>query len=255
MIRSFLATLAALTPTVVLAQYSPPPQQDPQAAPAPAPAPQAQPAPAPQAPAPYPAAPAPAQAAPPAYPWQQPPPQYPQQMPPRQQRDSWYIGFGIGGGGGDIRVNGTTYSFKDFMGGGGDAVSMNFRVGWTASPNLLLGFDTGFLAGTGPSGTNDTVQLSHYDVGMMWFPMERGFYVRAAAGLSSIHIDTSGPVLLGTGDFRGWNAIGGVGYAFWLGRTFNLTLNLDYEVQGYGSNNVDVQGASGVSGWIGFDWY
>jgi hypothetical protein len=210
----------------------------------------------------------PPQAAPPAYappPEYPPPPQYappPQDAPPEQtpaaaprrsgrQRDSWYIGFGLGSGRGDAHfVNGDP-AFSDLVNGGATTGAFNFRVGGTLTPKLLLGFDGGFVATDGDGvGSGASVQANYYDVGIMYFPIERGPFIRAGAGLSSMiwEIDT-----VGDSRARGFNVLGGLGYAFWLGRTFNLTLNLD--VQRHWFDEGDLEGATATGVWLGFDWY
>jgi len=244
-----VALIAAIAPAVSFAQQqgsapaapgsswetTPPPQSAPPSAPAPAPAAPAYPPPQAQAPA-YPPA---------AYP----PPVYPAARP--QRRGAWYIGFGLGGGGGNINGAGTSTSLSDWVGGGATTLSINFRVGATLTPNLLLGFDGGALA---TQNGNNSVQLNYYDLGMMFFPAEKGFFLRAAAGLSAAVLD-GGTYVTGQGTVRGGNVLAGLGYAFWLGETFNLTLNLDYQAHFFGSNTVDLKSAGGVSGWVGFDWY
>jgi hypothetical protein len=192
-----------------------------------------------------------------------PPPQYPpppQYAPPApvappgayapssKQRGSWYIGFGLGGGGGTVDlVDAGRTDLAHLVAGGSETVSFNVRVGATLTPKLLLGFDGGFV---GATGSNDTsAQLNTYDVGMMYFPRERGFFLRGALGRSVLAQTTP----LGDASVAGFNVVGGLGYAFWIGRTFNLTLNADAQRHWFGKANVD--SARAWSAWLGFDWY
>jgi len=249
------ALIAAIAPLGALAQQpgaapaaggsswetTPPPQSA-----SPTPPPQQAPAPAPAAPAYPPPQAMPAPAYPPAA---YPPPVFPAARP--QRRGAWYIGFGLGSGAGNIDGAGTSTSLSNWVGGGATTLSLNFRVGATLTPNLLLGFDGGALA---TQNSSNSVQLNYYDVGMMFFPVEKGFFLRAAAGLSAAVLD-GGIYVTGKGTVRGGNVLAGLGYAFWLGETFNLTLNLDYQAHFFGSNTIDLKSAGGVSGWVGFDWY
>lgn len=172
-----------------------------------------------------------------------------------REREGWYIGFGLGGGGGAVRIAGDRYAFDDLLGRSGTTLAMNFRVGKTVTPKLLVGFDGGALAARA-SGPDEAFQLNSYDVGAMFFPWERGAFARVTAGRSILLVESDGPVLAGKGSYAGWNAIGGVGYAFWLGQTFNLTLNLDYQAHSFSdAGPIDVTGAGGWSAWVGFDWY
>ncbi|HEX7489845.1 MAG TPA: hypothetical protein VF341_13115 [Anaeromyxobacteraceae bacterium] len=172
------------------------------------------------------------------------------------RRGGWYIGFGAGGGGGNVTVNGQNYGMGALVGQSDGAFGMNLRVGGTITPELLLGFDGGFLS-TATSGA--MVQLNRYDVGVMYFPWQRGFYLRGAVGLAALTIDATGGggILTGKGTTRGLDALAGVGYAFWVGRSFNLTVNADLDLQTYGnqSSGADVTSARGGSLWLGFDWY
>ena len=66
-----------------------------------------------------------------------------------------------------------------------------------------------------------------------YFPWERGFYVKGGFGRSAVSKAADNGVA--TSDFGagGWNVAGGLGYAFWLGQSFNLTANLDFSRQWY----------------------
>lgn len=228
-----LATLVLAFPVLGAAQSAQ--ESPPQAAP---PAPHYAPAPQYAPPSPHHAAPR---------------PEYPEpHRRPERHRDSWYIGFGLGGGDGRVQLSSGTVGFDDMVYSDDRAtLAMNLRVGATVSPKLLLGFDGGFIASAGEDGGySSSVQLNHYDVGLMYFPMERGLYLRAATGLSAIVQDVEP---LAKASARGFNVIGGAGYAFWLARTFNLTVNVDFARHWF--RDVGVDGASSWSAWLGFDWY
>ncbi len=171
------------------------------------------------------------------------------------QRGSWYIGFGIGSGGGKAKDETGSYSLSEGL---GDTLSLsiNFKVGLTLTPKLLLGLDiNGFQTSGTVTGTSvdATYQISTYNAMVTWFPMERGLFLRGGFGLSNLSLDVSG---YGSDDVSGWNLDVGAGYAFWLGKSFNLTLNLDYAVQSYGSNKVGAPDSSNYWAlWLGFDWY
>ncbi len=210
--------------------------------------------PAPQAAPPAPAAP-PAQYAPP--PQYAPPaaPSPPQPYQPRQKRrDTWYIGFGLGAGDGKVKTDTGTVDFKNYVYSDRTSAAVNFRVGATVSPRLLVGLDAGGVGSFAEeAGYASIVQLNYYDAGIMYFPVERGFFLRAGAGLSAIVQNIDSP--LGKHEFsaNGFNVLGGVGYAFWLGRTFNLTVNLDAQAHSFSKANVE--GGTAWGAWIGFDWY
>lgn len=195
-------------------------------------------------------APTPPQFAPPPRPRAEPPATV-QAYRPEPQRDSWYIGFGLGTGDGKVDLVHGTADFEDMVYSDRANIAFNLRVGATLTPRLLLGFDGGFVASVADDGGyTSSVQLNYYDVGAMYFPWERGFFVRAATGLSAI-VQELEP--LGKASARGFNVIGGVGYAFWLGRSFNLTLNVDFARHWF--DDAGVEGGSAWAAWLGFDWY
>ena len=171
------------------------------------------------------------------------------------RRDTWYIGFGLGSGGGRYTDETGSYSLSDGL-SDTVTVSLNFKVGVTLTPGLLLGLDVnGFqTSGTITGSTVDaTYVITTYNAMVTWFPMERGFFLRGGLGLSNLRLEVSG---LGSDHVSGFNLDVGAGYAFWLGRTFNLTLNLDYAAQRYGSSEAGAPTRSNYTAlWLGFDWY
>jgi hypothetical protein len=278
-----LAALIVAVPVAAFAQESlPAPQQDAGTAPARPPAAAGAPvSPAPPAPAPTSAEPAAAAAAPAAVPaavpGPPPPPQYPpppQQAPPayapglppppappEKERGNWYIGFGLGGGDGALTPRGGLAAAlgKDRLRFSGDKGSFNFRIGATASPKLLLGLDTGAVVASddrvalGGATYKATSSLTYYDAAFMFFPWERGLFLRGGVGLSSASFILEGGGTKTEVSANGLNVLGGVGYAFWLGRSFNLTLNLDGQRHAF--DTVDLGGATSWSAWLGLDWY
>jgi hypothetical protein len=212
--------------------------------------------------APPPAQPPPPAPPPPAYaqPAQPSPPGAPASYPPQfRPRDTWYIGFGLGSGGGQYRDSVGTRALSD-IGTDSTSVFLNFKVGATLTPRLLLGLDIAGISTTGSAGTgwfgpmNATVQITNYDAMLTWFPMERGLFLRGGAGLSAFTLDDPSAITLRS--IRGVNATVGGGYAFWLGRTFNLTVNLDLSAQRYDSSAAGAPTRSNFTAlWLGFDWY
>jgi hypothetical protein len=245
-----MRTIAALLVTLPLVAAAQP------AAPAPASA-EAQPAPAAYPPPPQGAPPAPPpQAASPA-----PPPQYaaPGQraVRPPKTREGWYIGFGLGGGDGKVANEIETADFDELHYGGQSNVFMNFKVGATLTPKLLLGGDMSMLMSVASSDDISTsLGILNLDAVVTFFPMRRGFFVRGGAGISSLSFAIDTPIGDDEGSASGFNLMGGLGYAFWLGGQFNLTANLDFSRQWYGeSDDLDIDDSQFWSLWVGFDWY
>jgi hypothetical protein len=230
--RTLFALLVAM-PLATVAQVAPPPEPPP---------------PAPPPPAYFPAQPSP----PGAYPAQP----SPLSLAPRVGgRSPWYIGFGVGSGSGQGKDSVGNYEFSDGM---ADPVTVfvNFKAGATLTPTLLLGFDLSGLRTAGryidPTGPDYAVQVSNYDAMVTWFPVERGPFLRGGLGLTQYILSLSG---YQDNSINGSNLTVGGGYAFWLGRTFNLTVNLDYSAQRYEGNNLGLSRSHYTVLWLGFDWY
>src|SRR5574341_454607 len=178
------------------------------------------------------------------------------------RRNTWYIGFGLGTGNGSVSYGGSTYSFQDehdFAWGMSTSptnLSFNFKVGATLSPNLLLGFDiTAVRSQYDNSGSSTAIQVNNYDAVVTWFPQGEGFFARGGAGVSAITYSVDTPIGSGSNSASGFNVLGGVGYAFWIGQNFNLTLNADYSFQNYGSSDLGIDNSNFWNLWVGFDWY
>jgi Outer membrane protein beta-barrel domain len=206
--------------------------------------------------------------APPAYPPPYPPPYPPHPAAglaqPVPQRGTWYIGFGVGTGAGAFHLDdGTRRTFADAVGGDVTSLFFNFKVGGTVSPRLLLGFDLSTLSTHGTSAdvagfTFDTsVQVTNLDAMVTFFPFERGLFLRGGLGLATLYVKDFGFFgVVGESHTRtGVGAVLGAGYAFWLARSFNLTLNLDLSAQSYGKSAGREKDSSAANLWLGFDWY
>jgi hypothetical protein len=106
------------------------------------------------------------------------------------RRSPWYIGFGLGTGDGSLRYASGTYTFKEeheyLWGGSVDPtnLSLNFKVGATLSPTLLVGFDiTAVRSQFDEGGFTSGFQVNNYDAVVTWFPQGEGFFVRGGASL------------------------------------------------------------------------
>ena len=175
------------------------------------------------------------------------------------QRDSWYIGFGLGGGlSASWEATTDTVSFDDWLDGleKDPKISLNFKVGGTISPETLLGFDvTAVGQGGTASGVDAHAQINNYFLMLTHFPNKEGLFIRLGGGYSVIVATIDTPF----GDFdsrvKRVGALGGIGYALWLGKSFNLTLNLDHSQQWYSSSFGEPDTSQFTILYVGFDWY
>jgi opacity protein-like surface antigen len=178
------------------------------------------------------------------------------------RRSPWYIGFGIGGGNGNMSGLGNTVTFSEahsnLWGMSVDPanVVVNFKLGLTLSPTLLIGYDTtGIISMYSSGGASSTLQIVNYDAMATWFPQGEGLFLRGGAGLSKFTLTLDDAYGTATESASGFNVIAGVGYALWVGQSFNLTINLDYSLQSYGSSATEIDSSNFFAAWVGFDWY
>jgi hypothetical protein len=172
---------------------------------------------------------------------------------PPATRDRWYIGFGLGGGSGRATETSGDRPLADWVDADHLTAFLQFQAGVTLTPGLLLGGELDVLrTSSDTSQGKKAAQISNVDAVLTWYPQEKGFFLRGGGGLTVFRREWPG---LSAAHYPGANLSVGTGYAFWIGRTFNLSLHLDYSRQWYGSNALDLTGSSYTVGWLGFDWY
>lgn len=175
------------------------------------------------------------------------------------QRDSWYIGFGIGAGFDEAwYVDGKKVTFEDWHGlsDGNVTAALNFKAGGTLSPKLLLGFD---LTSIGESSTNGYTDrfcsIDNYFLMLTFFPWEEGFFSRVGGGVSDLQVEEDFGAYTIERSVDGYGFLIGMGYAFWLGKSFNLTLNVDHSRQYYNNSSGEPHRSKFTIVYLGFDWY
>ena len=179
------------------------------------------------------ASPAPPPAAPPQVAPPEAPPALPAPPPVRltrysRYRTAWYLGFGLGGGGGWVSDDSGYQSESE----GGVAVQL--KAGWVARPWMLVGVE---ISAWRHDEDRYWVQFSHYDVVATFFPIfDNGFYGKAGLG--------AGVTMLGDIDVVGGTSIEGrteagvdvklgLGYEWQLFSSLNLGGELCYSVTAY----------------------
>lgn len=180
------------------------------------------------------------------------------------ERDEWYIGFSLGTGVASFTVDDKSRSYSEYFDEIGlkDAMRLgiNFEVGATITPKLLVGFETAAMAQIGAEMIGDVerkVQLQHsqYLASATYFPMEKGLFLKAGAGLSRIVLLSEvGQRSLEVSE-SGFGGSLGAGYALWMGESFNMLLANDFHMATFSGGDGAPQG-----GWfnltrLGFYWY
>lgn len=176
------------------------------------------------------------------------------------QKSSWYIGFGIGTGNGSYETEGGTSLQLDEFAGTNNVdyaprVSINFGLGAILSPEMHLGFDVTALRATADSSTGSasaSVQINNYMAMLTWFPMSEGLFVRAGAGGAVMQAEFDSGTYSTSESYGGYCLLGGVGYAFWIGDTFNLAINFDYSQQNYGE---EIDSSKFWNLYVSFYWF
>lgn len=120
-------------------------------------------------------------------------------------REGFFIGLGMGGGGGEVTGN------SDAEVGGGW-----LTIGGTLSPKVRLAADIqGYALGPSEDEVVGTTTLA-----ALWYPSATGnFFVKGGLGVATVSISQPGPD--GTGS--GFGTVMGVGYDWRLGRKVSLT--------------------------------
>jgi hypothetical protein len=142
-------------------------------------------------------------------------------------RSSWYIGFGLGGGGGWVSDD---YSSSDAEGG----IALQLKVGWVARPWMLIGFEASAFR---YSGDPFWYQFNHYDLMATFFPIyDRGFLIKGGLG--------AGVAMMGASE-----VLGGVSVNSRTDVGFDMKLGVGYEWQLLSSFNLGVEAAYGLTAY------
>lgn len=155
------------------------------------------------------------------------------------EKSSWYIGFGLGTGDGGWEIEGEEVTFDDWFEGFDTTprVTGNLGVGAILNPKLHLGFDLSLISQEGDGKVHGydvevDFQITNYLAALTYFPTGEGLFIKAGVGVSTIGYEIGIPVSESRSD-SGTAMLAGLGYAFWLGKTFNLCLNAEYSHQSY----------------------
>lgn len=171
-------------------------------------------------------------------------------------RDTWYIGFGVGPGAGSYTFEGERVNFRDHHGGlSATQVAFQLELGATVSPQLLVGGELSALVSSADeAGVESTLSVAQLLAVLTFFPNGQGFFLRGGAGLAGIESTFDDGLVRVEDDASGLGLLGGVGYAFWLGHRFNLTLHADVNHNIY-SESSGPDSSTAVTGYLGFRWY
>ncbi len=178
-------------------------------------------------------------------------------------REGFMLGFNLGAGGAKAEFEAIGIDFDTGREGGGAG---NFRFGYAASPNVVLG-----LEATGWGRTYDVlvgplkvgeIELSFGVVGpsVAWYPGDGGgFFLRGTLGVGVVNVKATNQLVTFEADDSGFGGGLAVGYEFRLTRKFALTPQLD--IAGANLGDVEVEGVqvpfkvSLVNLTLGFNWF
>jgi hypothetical protein len=158
-----------------------------------------------------------------------------------KRKSSWYIGFGIGTG--ELKVEGETIddTFSDYPSiDVGQELTLNFGVGKIINPKLHLGFDLSAIRQSAEDDFDSTfdLQVNNYFAAISYFPFEKGLSLKAGAGISAFVYDLDTAFYDKSETFMGTGYLLGVGYDFWLGKSFNLGIHAAYSRQNYNDSDA-----------------
>ena len=155
-------------------------------------------------------------------------------------KSSWYIGFGLGTG--QLQIEGDT--MDDVFSGYSDIdidpeITLNFGIGAIINPKLHIGFDGSAVrqSADGPGG-DLTVQVNNYLAAVTFYPMVKGLSLKAGFGLATMMYDLDTYTIDESDTYTGTAFLVGLGYDFWLGKSFNLGIHADYSIQNYNDSDA-----------------
>lgn len=181
------------------------------------------------------------------------------------ERGTWYVGFGFGTAI-DARYSTDQYAvtfdevFDDGWVDKSPKFAVNVKFGAAVGTKTLFGFDftTVRQEGTmnmGSGRLDGSLQVNNYFLMLTHFPAQGGFFLRAGGGYSTFVKEASLNGVSARETVNGFGALGGMGYAFRLGESFHLTLNLDHSGQFYSGGPGEPDRSQFTALYVGFDWF
>jgi hypothetical protein len=144
--------------------------------------------------------------------------------PPAEHQGFW-IGFGLGGG----------TNFADWADGARAGVGGYVRLGGSVSQRFLIG---GELIGWGRDRNGATFTESGATAIAVFYPADRGIFVKGGAGFAAWAASSSGAGTTSTQTAGGFAGTVGVGYDLRIGANVFLTPNLDFMYHTMESDNT-----------------
>lgn len=174
-----------------------------------------------------------------------------------KKKSPWYIGFGVGLG--NLEIEGET--LDDMYGDNpyidvGPEITFNFGVGAIINPKLHLGLDISAIRQSAEDDFNQSLdfQINNYFAALSYYPIGKGFFIKAGAGISVAVIELDSVVFDDSESYTGTGYLLGIGYDFWLGKTFNLGIHAEYSKQTYDDNDAP-EDTDFTSIYISFYWF
>lgn len=171
------------------------------------------------------------------------------------ERQGLVLGFGIGGGSGQVSWSDGGFSeASDREGGFGG----NVRVGYAFSPELMLGFEGASWTRTFTNeggldfpDVDETWTLSASTVALTWFPNGGGFFLRGGIGGGTTEVKFTRGDLEVKGHDSGFGGLLAFGYEWRLTRRFAMGPELTFG----GMTLDDGWKANFTNLTLGFNWY
>jgi hypothetical protein len=164
----------------------------------------------------------------------------------------WYLGFGIGIGNGGWSSEKYRFAGNNWL---ESPLSFNFDTGIIITPGVFAGFSYSYFNGShsvflSSLQDDDFIHYNYYItnqfLAVQYFPFHNkgaGLFFKLGAGLTRLEITLAeydaGETTKYTERYRGYGAMLGLGYMFWMGKIFNGGLHIEYYYQLYNNKNKD----------------
>lgn len=166
-------------------------------------------------------------------------------------KDSWYIGFGIGYGDATISPDSAdSWSFSDKN--PDSMITIHFGVGAVLNNNVNFGLDVSAIRATWAVFNSEiSYQINNYLAALTFFPAETGFFLKAGAGMSALSLEVDSD----RDTVTGFAVLGGLGYFVNFGSSFNLGIGLDYSAQFFNDETKFKGSTSFWNAYVSLYWF